>query len=242
MSAAAVVERARALHGEWMTSHVLQDRIEAFNRELQSQAPPEAVQAIGAAIAELVKSGVGASAPRVGQAAPTFTLPDALGRPVALARLLSAGPVVIAFYRGQWCPYCDLQLRAYQETLPQLAALGAQLVAISPQTPDETLSTTEKRGLAFHVLSDRGNAVARSYGLVWKVTGALDRVQRGFGVDLARSNGDDSNELPAPAVFVVGTDGRIAFAHVDGNWTARVEPAAILRALEDLRGPATAAP
>lgn len=235
MRAAGVVGRARDSYSGSMTTNTLHDRIEAFNRELQKQAPAEVVQTIGAAVRELVTAGVGASAPKVGQLAPGFTLPDALGRPIALAHLLREGPVVVTFYRGQWCPYCDLQLRAYQEVLPQITALGARLVAISPQTPDESLSTAEKRALDFHVLSDRGNAVARAYGLVWKVAGELDRVQQSFGVDLARFNGDDSNELPAPASFVVGRDGRIAFAHVDANWTTRPEPATVLHALAELR-------
>jgi peroxiredoxin/drug/metabolite transporter (DMT)-like permease len=234
MRVTGVVERARRFYEEPMTTHTLRDRIDAFNRELEKQAPAEAVQAIGAAIGELVRAGVGAGAPKVGQLAPGFTLPDALGRPVTLAKLLEAGPVVLAFYRGQWCPYCDLQLRAYQQALPEIAALGARLVAISPQTPDESLSTAEKRGLAFDVLSDRGNAVARAYGLVWKVTGELDRVQRGFGIDLARANGDGANELPAPGLFVIDRDGRITFARVDANWTTRVEPTTIVRALAEL--------
>ncbi|HSD90432.1 MAG TPA: peroxiredoxin-like family protein [Kofleriaceae bacterium] len=218
-----------------MTTSTLQDRIDAFNHELQQEAPQNVVQTIGTAIGELVKAGVGARAPKVGQTAPLFELPDALGKTIALATLLKEGPVVVAFYRGQWCPYCDLQLRAYQEALPAITALGARLVAISPQTPDESLSTAEKRELKFHVLSDRGNGVARSYGLVWKVSGELDRVQQAFGVDLARSNGDDSNELPAPAVFVVAADGRIVLARVDANWTARVEPTTVIRALDELR-------
>jgi hypothetical protein len=136
MRAAGVVWRARHLYGGHMTTNTLQDRIDAFNRELQKQAPAEAVQAFGAAVHDLVTAGVGASAPKVGQLAPTFTLPDALGAPIALANLLKEQPVVIAFYRGQWCPYCDLQLRAYQEVLPQITALGAgQLPTECPPRP-----------------------------------------------------------------------------------------------------------
>jgi peroxiredoxin len=142
---------------------------------------------------------------------------------------------VLSFYRGQWCPYCDLQLRAYQEVLPRIKALGANLVAISPQTPDETLSTAQKRNLEFRVLSDAGNKIARAYGLVWKVPAGLDAMQKGFGVDLTKSNGDTSNELPVPATFVLGADdGRIAFAYVNADWRERLEPAELIRALERL--------
>src|SRR5438874_389404 len=147
-----------------------------------------------------------------GGTAPSFTLPDAQGKQVSLDSLLKEGRVVIAFYRGQWCPYCDLQLRAYQEVLPRIKALGANLVAISPQTPDESLSTAEKRKLEFRVLSDAGNKVARGYGLVWKVPAGLDAIQKGFGVNLTKSDGDASNELPVPGTFVLGADGRIALS------------------------------
>jgi peroxiredoxin len=159
-------------------------------------------------------------------------LPDARGGNASLEQLLREGPVALVFYRGQWCPYCDLALRAYQEVLPQIRALGAMLVAISPQTPDASLSTAEKRGLAFPVLSDQGNRVARSYGLVFTVAEGLGRLHQAFGIDLARSNGDASNELPVPGVFVVARGGQIAFAYVEADFRRRLEPAELLRQLE----------
>jgi peroxiredoxin len=209
----------------------LADRIAAFNADLTKQAP-EGVKAVIAEIENVVRSGAGGKALRVGDSAPDFTLPDATRRSISLASLRQAGPVVVTFYRGQWCPYCDLQLRAYQEVLPRIRALGATLVAISPQTPDESLSTAEKRKLEFHVLSDAGNTVARGWGLVWKVGTSLDSLHKAFGIDLAKSNGDASNELPVPATFVVEPSGRIAFAHYDPNWSVRLEPAALVSALE----------
>jgi peroxiredoxin len=209
----------------------LADRIAALNADLAKQAP-DAVKALTAEIENVARNGVGSEAPKVGDPAPEFTLPDATRRSVSLASLRPAGPVVVTFYRGQWCPYCDLQLRAYQEVLPRIRALGATLVAISPQTPDESLSTVEKRKLEFHVLSDAGNQVARRWGLVWKIGANLDSLHKGFGIDLAKSNGDTSNELPVPATFVVEPSGRIAFAHYDPNWSVRLEPAALLSALE----------
>jgi peroxiredoxin len=223
-----------------MSSHVstsqpaerlLADRIAAFHDGLAKQAPPELIRTIVAEIDGLLRAGAGASALAVGAPAPAFTLPDVRGGDVALARLTAEGPVVLVFYRGAWCPYCDMQLRAYQEILPQIRALGAQMAAISPQTPDESLSTAEKKALAFPVLSDAGNAVARQFGLVFKVPPGLDAVHRGFGVDLARTNGDASNELPVPAVFIIGRDGRVAFRHVDADYRSRLEPAELLRQL-----------
>jgi peroxiredoxin len=217
-----------------VADRLLGDRIAEFNAGLVKQAPVEVVEALVAEIDGVVRSGAGAKAPSAGDRAPSFTLPDALGKPVSLDTLLKEGRVAVSFYRGQWCPYCDLQLRAYQEILPRIKALGANLVAISPQTPDESLSTAEKRKLKFHVLSDAGNQVARGYGLVWKVPPGLDAIQKGFGVDLAKSNGDASTELPVPGTFVLGSDGRIAFRYVNADWRQRLEPAQIVRALEGL--------
>lgn len=201
---------------------LLADRIAAFHDALAKQAPAELIGTIVAEIDGLVRDGAGASALAVGTQAPLFSLPDARGGDVSLARLTAEGPVVLVFYRGGWCPYCDLQLRAYQEVLPQIRAVGAQMVAVSPQTPDETLTTAEKKELAFPVLSDAGNAVARRFGLVFRVPPGLDAVHRGFGIDRARSNGDASNELPVPAVFVIGRDGRVVFRHVDADYRGRL--------------------
>lgn len=217
-----------------IADHLLGDRVAAFHTELSKQAPAEVVTALFSEIDAVVRSGAGANAPRVGDTAPSFTLPDAQGKQMSLDSLLKGGHVVIAFYRGQWCPYCDLQLRAYQEVFPRIKALGASLVAISPQTPDESLSTVVKRKLEFRVLSDAGNKVARGYGLVWKVPAGLDALHKGFGVDLTKSNGDASNELPVPGTFVLRADGRIAFSYVNADWRERLEPVEIIRALESL--------
>src|SRR5438045_3882539 len=217
-----------------IADHLLGDRVAAFDAELAKQAPAEVLTAVVSEIDGVVRSGAGAKAPRAGATAPSFTLPDAEGKQVSLDSVLKEGRVVIAFYRGQWCPYRDLQLRAYQEVLPRIKALGADLVAISPQTPDESLSTAEKRKLEFRVLSDAGNKVARGYGLVWQVPSGLDAIQKGFGINLAKSNGDASNELPVPGTFVLGADGRIAFSYVNADWRERLEPAGIIRALERL--------
>jgi len=211
---------------------MLADRIAAFDAELAGQAPPEILEAVQTAIAEIVRGEAGGGAPRAGAVAPPFSLPDARGGQVSLHEQLERGPVVLTFYRGAWCPYCDLTLRAYQEALPRIHAVGASLVAISPQTPDESLTTAEKKNLSFAVLSDAGNTVARQYGLVFEVSPALDAIHKAFAIDLARSNGDTSNELPVPGTFIIGSDGRIAFAFVDGDYRVRLEPAELLRQLE----------
>lgn len=166
-----------------------------------------------------------------GDAAPDFELPDARGESVTLAGLRSDGPVVLVFYRGAWCPYCNLQLRAFQSALADIHAAGATLVAISPQTPDNSITLAEQAELAFPVLSDVGNAVARSYGLVFAL-GAADRERHSdLGIDLTAFNGDESWELPAPAVFVLDTDGTIRHASVAGDYRWRVGPDEVLAAL-----------
>ena len=167
----------------------------------------------------------------VGARAPAFRLPDARGGDVALDDLLGGGPVVLVFYRGAWCPYCNLQLAAFQGALADIRAAGATLVAISPQTPDQSLTLAEQRALEFPVLSDAGNEVARAYGLVFTSSEANTTTLHGLGIDLADFNGDDTNTLPAASTFVIARDGVIRFASVSGDYRWRVGPDEVLAVL-----------
>jgi peroxiredoxin len=217
------------------TAHIYAERSAAFQAELARQVPAEMMAHLNAEIAATVRSNPGAQALRAGSTAPTFTLPDVHGNQVSLATLLRNGPVVVAFYRGDWCPYCDLQLKAYQEILPRIRAAGASLVALSPQTPKYCNTTAEKRSLDFPLLSDASNKVAHSYGLVFKVSDGMLALLRGFGIELSEYNGEPSAELPVPGAFVVARDGRIDFEYVNPDYRERLEPAAILRRLEQLK-------
>jgi peroxiredoxin len=172
-----------------------------------------------------------AGAPRAGDRAPGFRLADARGGEVALDDLLVDGPVVLVFYRGAWCPYCNLQLAAFQSALADIRAAGAALVAVSPQTPDQSLSLAEQKALEFPVLSDVGNAVARNYGLVFTQSDTVTATSRRLGIELADFNGDDSSTLPAASTFVIGEDGVIRFASVSGDYRWRVGPEEVLAAL-----------
>jgi peroxiredoxin len=172
-----------------------------------------------------------AGAPRVGDRAPAFRLPDARGGEVALEDLLIDGPVVLVFYRGAWCPYCNLQLAAFQGALGDIRATGAALVAVSPQTPDQSLTFAEQKALEFPVLSDLGNAVARRYGLAFTQSDAATATSRELGIELSDFNGEDSNTLPAASTFVIGTDGVIRFASISGDYRWRVGPDEVLAAL-----------
>ena len=161
-------------------------------------------------------------------------MPDARGGYVRLNGLLAAGPVVLSFYRGGWCPYCNLELRALQQALPEITRLGATLVAVSPQTPDESLSTAEKNALAFPVLSDAGSATAKSFGIAYDLAEELRPIYTRFGHALPDKNGDEGWVLPIPATYVIDTDGTIALAYVDVDYRNRLEPAEILTALQSL--------
>ena len=174
-----------------------------------------------------------AGALRVGDRAPGFRLPDARGGEVALGDLLIDGPVVLVFYRGAWCPYCNLQLAAFQSALADIRAAGAALVAVSPQTPDRSLTFAEQKALEFPVLSDAGNAVARRYGLVFTQSEAATATSRELGIELSEFNGDDSNTLPAASTFVIGQDSMIRFASISGDYRWRVGPDEVLAALRD---------
>jgi len=213
----------------------LKDSIATFTAGMAKHAPPEVIASVGAEIKKLADSGIAGRALRVGQRGPDFSLPDAHGKVVALASVLATGPVVVTFYRGGWCPFCDLQLRAYQGVLGQIHDLGAELVAVSPQSPDYALSDVEKKQLTFPVLTDKGNAAARQYGLVFSLSEVMRQLQSGFGNPIPKFNGDDSWELPMPGTFVLDQAGVVRLAHVDPDYMKRLEPAAILEALRAAR-------
>jgi peroxiredoxin len=212
----------------------LQAQLDALKAQIAQLLPPEAYAAIGDDTAALIRSEIVMRALNEGAQAPDFALPDALGATVRLADLLARGPVALVFYRGEWCPYCNLALRAYQAALPEIERLSATLVAISPQTPDNSLTTVEKKGLTFPVLSDAGNRVARRYGLVFALGEAARPTYTAIGADLPAFNGDASWELPMPGVFVIAPDGTVRFVAVAADFTQRPEPGTILGALRDL--------
>jgi len=170
----------------------------------------------------------------IGQTAPDFVLPDATGEKVALADRRAAGPVVVSFYRGAWCPYCSQELHAQQEILGEIRALGASLVAISPQRPDDSLSLVERLDLDFDVLSDVDQEVIRAYRLQFELPDTLREIYPALGIDLTQQNADGSWHLPVPATFVIDRDGVVRARHVDPNYLERMDPAEILDALRRL--------
>lgn len=168
-----------------------------------------------------------------GQQAPDFELPDTDGLPVRLSALVARGPAVVTFFRGGWCPYCSLQLSAYAAMLPGLAALGAGLLAVSPQLPQLSRPLAVRH--AFRVLSDAGSRVGRDYGLVYQLSQALQDVHANSGVVLPDINGDADWQLPVPATFVIEPSGRVALSYVDVDYRSRLDTAEILAAIRSLR-------
>ncbi|WP_372594761.1 peroxiredoxin-like family protein [Actinotalea sp.] len=204
-------------------------------------ASPETRAQRLAAVAAVAASGIDRTAVAVGDLAPAFTLPDATGRAVALSSLLEHGPVVLSFYRGGWCPYCTLELRALQAAMPRLSAAGGTLVAISPEAPDSSLSTAEKAGLEFAVLSDTEGSTITAYGLRFTVDAVTREVLTEAEAKAARARGTTTEILPVPATYVVGTDGVVRYAFVDTDHRRRAEPDDLVAAVASLTAQAPSA-
>ncbi|MEU3252318.1 peroxiredoxin-like family protein [Streptomyces sp. NPDC006997] len=209
--------------------------LRAFFESRQAQFPEHVRAVMRRAGRELAESGQADRALAVGAQAPSFALPSATGRTVALDALLAEGPVVLTFYRGAWCPYCNIALRSLQRHHDDITARGARLVAVSPQTPDASLSLAEKHELAFDVLSDLGSDTAKQYGLAFDLPDDLAALYEEFGIDLHRVNGGHARTLPVPATFVVDGGSTIRWAFADTDYTTRAEPADVLAALDGLR-------
>jgi len=213
----------------------LEQQLEEFKEQFLRMAPAGRAALYEAKIEELRTNFALEAAAGIGTKAPEFRLPDVKGDLISLTNLLRDGPVVVTFYRGGWCPYCNIQLRAYQAALPQMADLGARLIAISPQLPEQSLSTALADELTFYVLSDVGNQAARRFGLVYTLPEELRAALRSNNKALPGINGDESWELPVPATYVIARDGRIALAYIEVDYRKRLEPEALLNALRSLQ-------
>lgn len=213
----------------------LQEELQNFLNNSLAKRPQELTDIMKASAQKLIDDQVGKNAIQVGDKFPDTTLTNALGEPVKIHDLLGQGPLIINFYRGSWCPYCNLELRAYKEILPEIKAAGGNLIAISPELPDTSMSLVEKHGLEFDVLSDLNNQLAKELGLVFKLDDALVALYLKFGHDLAKAQGNDDFELPLPATFLVDRDGKVVLAHMDTDYTKRLEPSEALQALSNLQ-------
>ncbi len=206
-----------------------------LGNQIKAKLPEEVQAAMAKATQDLMNTKIAENILSVGDKIPSFTLPNARGESIEVAKLLENGPLVIAFYRGGWCPYCNLELRGLQHYLPQIQELGASLIAISPETPDNSLSTKEKNELSFEVLSDVENKVAKQFNLVFTLPEELRPIYNSLGIDIPAFNGDESFELPLAATYVVDSNGKIIYAFADADYTKRLDPEKILVALKNLK-------
>ncbi len=212
----------------------LQHEMSEMKKKSAEKITPEIMKVMAAETEKLIKSGLADRALKKGDRAAGFTLPNAIGATVNFETLLEKGNLVVSFYRGGWCPYCNMELSELHNILPDIKSLGGQLVAISPQTPDHSLSDAQKFALEFEVLSDISADTARAFGLVFTLAEKLRPIYADFGIDLPEYNGNNSFELPIPATYVIGTDGIIEHAFVDADYTRRMEPADIITVLTRL--------
>jgi len=196
---------------------------------------PEFMKGVDEIINEAKAFEKGKNAIKIGEKAPNFELPNPLGEPIELFELLSKGPVVITFYRGSWCPYCNLQLRALQDRLNDIHQLGATLVAISPEVPDSSMTKNEMSEMEFIVLSDQDAKVASQYGVAWEVPEfLLEHMRIDRNLDLNKINNGNSNVLPIPATFLLGIDGVVKWNYVNVDYRTRSEPDEIIEALKTI--------
>lgn len=218
----------------------LQDRLDAFKADFISgkwlRTPTkEVLDTMSRATAELIETGQALRARKAGDAAPEFTLLDPDGKPASSRELLARGPLVLSFYRGVWCPYCNLELQALQEALPEITARGASLVAISPQTAANSRKSQRDNKLGFPILSDARSEIANAFGIRFRLPDYLIELYKGFGNNLPVVNDDPPWVLPMPARYVIGTDGVIAYSEINPDYTLRPDPRELLPVLDRLK-------
>jgi peroxiredoxin len=217
-------------------SLTIKDQSDQLKAAAAGRLPPEVVEIFARDQAKLVAKGQPPTAVAAGDVLAEFTLSDARGGDVSLSELVADGPAVLVFYRGGWCPFCNLALHQYQSQLvPQLGRYGASMAAISPQKPDESLSTAEKHELQFAVLSDAGARVARRLGVTFQPAEDVLEAQQALGLDIRQGNAEGATELPMPTVMVVDRDRVVRFADVHPDYTTRTEVEAIVSALAELQ-------
>jgi peroxiredoxin len=223
-----------------MLAMSLQATLDAFKADFRAgklpyKAPPEIHPIMDRATQELIASGQAARALKAGDKAPHFILNDANGRPVSSQELLAQGPLVVSFYRGVWCPYCNVELQALEAALPAIRAAGANLIAISPQIAVNSLKSMRDNHLTFRILSDAHNDVAAAFGIRYALPHYLVELYKQLKNNLPAFNGDDSWSLPMPARYVIAPDGDIVYAEVNPDYTHRPEPEELLPALKQYR-------
>jgi peroxiredoxin len=219
------------------TAMSLQARLDAFKADFEAgkppyNVPPPVIETMHRATAELVASSAAIRARKAGDVAPSFSLKDPEGNEVSLAELLKKGPVVLSFYRGVWCPYCNMELQALEAAKPAFDKYGASLVAISPQTAPNSRKSVRQNKLSFPILSDVKGKVGEAFGLRFELPDYLVELYKGLKNDLPTFNDDPSWTLPMPARYVIGQDGTILYSEVNPDYTHRPEPEDMIPVLQ----------
>src|SRR4029077_12483011 len=210
----------------------LKEQLAEYRAGWYKRVPSERQAIMQRHIDQLRRGAIAHTILKVGDRAPTIVLKNAKGETIDVSMLLKKGPVIVTFYRGGWCPYCNLELKAYQEILSQITAAGASLVAISSEKPDDTLSTAEKNALAFEVLSDVGQKVGRAFGLIYEFSDELKTAYAGFNLDIPARNGTPGEwALPVSATYVIDRDGVIVYAYTDPDYRDRADPRDLISVL-----------
>ena len=210
----------------------LKAQIDAYNVQKEAKLPADVLALMDTTNEELIAQHIKGNALQIGAKVENFSLVNHNGESIELNDLLNKGPVIVSFYRGGWCPYCNLELKALNDYLAQFKTQSAQLIAISPQLSDETLSTTQKNELDFDVLSDVSNKVAEQFGLLFTLDERIQALYTQFGIDFEHYYGDKSFKLPLPATYVINQEGVITYAFLNEDYTLRAEPIDIMAALE----------
>ncbi|MGL4655079.1 MAG: peroxiredoxin-like family protein [Sarcina sp.] len=209
----------------------LTEKLAEVAENSKGKMPSEVLTEFSRATEELKASEIEKKALKVCDKAPSFKLNNGYGKEVDTAKLLENGPLVINFYRGKWCPYCNLELQEYMMNIDKIKELGANFIAVSPELPDESLSDE----MPFDVLSDLGSKVAKEFNLVFEVDEKVNEIYKGFGIDLEKSNGVAGTELPMPATYVIDRNGEIVLAFANADYTKRLDVQDVLDKLAEIK-------
>lgn len=216
------------------TEVLLQDQLDAKKASWAQNAPLDIQEKYAKNQEAIELSGILGMALRKGDRAPNFILKNAEGEEVSLYENLLNGPVILTWYRGGWCPYCNMTLNYLSKEMPKIKKEGAQLFALTPEVPDSSISTKEKHDLKFEVLSDLGNKIAKDYGIVYQLSPEVASIfQDKF--DLHAYNGDSSDELPLSATYIIDQEGVIQYAFLDVDYRKRAEPRKLIKELKKLK-------
>lgn len=209
----------------------LKEELGAFAQKMSENAPQEALETMGAEIGKLAESGIMNTALKVGDKAPDFELKDSEGNTINLNSLTEKGAVVVSFNRGNWCPFCNIELKHLQNKLDEIKNANANLVVISPQLQEKSAELISQNGFTYPILFDKENEVAKKFGIAFTLAESLRPIHKAFEMDIPAHNGDESFGLPIPSTYVINSNKEIIFASVNPNWMERAEPKEYLEVL-----------